>query len=136
MRSAIATVSLIYLVIVSLFLSFQAIWVCDGYFPVGWNLRGLLIHIGMWTPPVCLLLGCIMLATHFRSETAIVLILAAILYFTGFTVLVLITSIGQVRSHQQSLWVYLWLVAPMSAAGAARSLYVWANELENPLHAR
>jgi hypothetical protein len=127
MRSAVATVSLIYLLLVSLFLYFQAIWVCDGYFPVGWGLKGSLVHVGMWLPPGFLFVGCVMLASRFRCKLAMSLVFSAILFFTGLTLWVLITSVGLNRSHQQSSWTYLWLVAPLVAAGAAWNLSVWAK---------
>jgi hypothetical protein len=124
MRSVVGSVSLIYLVIVSCFLSFLAVWVCDGYYPVGWGMRGTLIHIGMWTPPVMLLAGCVLLATQVYRRAAIAFLWIPIAYLASLMLWALITSPS--GSHQRTSWVfYLWLVAPLLAGGAVKNLCNW-----------
>ncbi len=128
MKSAAAMVSLIYLIFVGLFLYFQALWICDGYFPVGWGVRGSLIHIGMWSLPTILVVGCVMLAIRFRCGTALILVLTVIAIFMGIVIWALVTPDGLTSEHEQNTWLYLWLLAPVLAAVAARSLYLWSSE--------
>jgi hypothetical protein len=124
MRSVVGSISLVYLVIVSCLLSFLAVWVCDGYYPVGWDIRGALIHIAMWTPPVMLLAGCVLLAKQVYRRAAIAFLWIPIAYFAVLMLWTLIMSGG---SHQHSSWVfYLWLLAPL-LAGAAKNLSDWTR---------
>jgi hypothetical protein len=123
MRSVIGSISLIYLVIVSCLLSFLAIWVCDGYYPVGWDVRGALIHIGMWSPPVMLLAGCVMLGKQVWRRTAIAFLWIPLAYFASIMLWALIAP-----PHQHNYWVfYVWLAAPLVAGGAAKSFSDWTQ---------
>jgi hypothetical protein len=113
--------SLIYLVLISVFLYFLATWVCDGYFPVGWDTRGWLIHTAMWIPAALLFAGSLMLAANFRKRVSIVFVSIAIAYLACL-ILWMIVGDSMEAGHyvRRELPV---LMAPLLAAAAARILY-------------
>lgn len=127
MRSVLAVLSLMYLVLISVFLYFLATWVCDGYSPVGWDTRGWLIHLGMWIPAALLLAGSLMLATNFGRRAGIVCISIGIAYLACL-ILWMIVGDSLEAGHYVGRELRV-LIAPLLAIGAAKILYNAAGRI-------
>ena len=77
MRHSIAVIlSLLYIFALAFFLSFAAVFVCDGYNPVGWGWSGFSLHVVFWIMPLSLLAGPVLAveAIHPRFVTVLLVV--------------------------------------------------------------
>ena len=76
MTKVLLIVSFVYMLVVAALLAFAAIWVCDGYYPVGWGWKGASFHLAFWAMPISLVAGAFMCALGIRKLVANSLLLA------------------------------------------------------------
>ena len=98
----------------ALFLSFNAIFVCDGYCPVGWNWKGSALHLAFWAMPLSVLLGSLAASIAFRPRLASVLLLLGTIPFIATVCWVDL----QAATQTQSPWLHLRLLAAALAIGS------------------
>lgn len=118
--------SLAYMLALSLFLSFVAVWVCDGYYPVGWGWKGLFLHGAFWAMPVSLILGSILAASAIRPNLSIFLLLIGTVPFVAALVLVETVMVSPITQTQSSS-LHLRLLGVVLSIGADVILIRWAK---------
>ena len=97
MKNPIAVaLSLLYMFALALFLSFAAMFVCDGDNPVGWGWKGLSLHCAFWTMPLSLLAGSALASLAARPLLATALLVIGTGPLVGF---VLWMELQKVFSH-------------------------------------
>ena len=108
-------VSFVYMLLIAAFLAFAAIWICDGYYPVGWGWKGASLHFAFWIMPLSVVAGSFMSAVGIRRRFARILLLAGI----GPTIAVVIYDIARSTfspNHQpQTIGFYLPLIVAATA---------------------
>ena len=120
----IAVISLLYLVCLSLFLCFEATFICDGYYPVGWSARGVLLHLAFWSPTVFVLAGCwIMAARPYHRKVSIPLLIG----ISAFTVEAVWTGFDSIVRGQVSHLTAVHLSAVALAYSSFAGIRKWAK---------
>jgi hypothetical protein len=114
---AAVSLSLLYMFALTVFLSFAAMWVCDGYYPVGWGWKGSFLHCAFWAMPLSLFVGSVMAALVIHPRLASVLILIGTGPFVSFVLWDLQKTISAV-SQAQRPWIKPGLVAAVVAIAA------------------
>jgi hypothetical protein len=85
MKNPIAVIlSLLWMFGLALFLSFAAMFVCDGYDPVGWSWKGLSLHCAFWAMPISLLAGSVLASLAIRPRLATALLIIGTGPLVGF----------------------------------------------------
>lgn len=85
MNNPVAVIlSLLWMFVLALFLSFAAMFVCDGYDPVGWGWKGVSLHCAFWAMPISLLAGSVLASLATRPRLATALLIIGTSPFVGF----------------------------------------------------
>jgi hypothetical protein len=123
-----------YMFALAIFLSLVALWVCDGYYPVGWGWEGSFLHFIFWGMPLSLVAGSALATFSRRTRLVTILLLVG----TGpFIALVLWTELQTDFSSSpqiQSPWLHLWLIAGAATAYADLTLMrrAYGRDLSHP----
>jgi hypothetical protein len=119
MKNPIAVIlSLLYMFALALFLSFAAMFVCDGYDPVGWGWKGLSLHCAIWTMPLSLLAGSVLASLAIRPRLATALLVIGTGPLVGFVLWMELQRAFSNLPGWRSPWPSLWLLAVVLTAFA------------------
>jgi hypothetical protein len=112
---------------VALFLSFAALWICDGYYPVGWGWKGTSLHFAFWAMPAALVAGSFMAALAIRGRVVIGLLMIGVVPFVlGLLWTELEIGFSGTQSIQ-SVWAHLARIGGAVMATAAGAVLVYAS---------
>ena len=99
----------------AIFLSFAAVWVCDGYYPVGWGWKGASLHVAFWLMPLSVVVGSVLSYRVTRPRTAATLLLIGTFPFVVGVIWVEIQSTFSGPPEDQPSWLHLRLLAAVLA---------------------
>ena len=121
-RFYIVLLPFIFMMLLALFLSFAALFICDGYYPVGWGWMGTGEHIALWAMPICVVVGTFMASWGIRRRVATALLLAGTLPGVVFTLWLEIKGTLSSTHPAPTTGDCLRLVAPILAVIAVSIL--------------
>lgn len=128
MRHPISLIlSLAYMSSLALFLSFAAMWVCDGYYPVGWGWKGASLHLVFWAMPLSLIVGSVVAYGATRPRIAAILLLIGSAPFVAGILWVELEMALSSALKTQSSWLHVRLLAAVLAILADVILIRWSK---------
>jgi hypothetical protein len=98
------------MLVLAFFLSFLALWVGDGYYPVGWSWKGSLLHLALWCMPFNVVVGSLMAAFRTHKWTATVLLVSGVGPLILFVIWIELESTLSKLQPDQNVWPYLRLL--------------------------
>ncbi len=116
--------SIVYLICLSLFLCFQAMWICDGYYPENWSPKGIVIRLVLWSLPAVVLAGCWMMGARPCRRRSSILLLVGLFVLTLEVVWV---DFDSVAHRQESSLLAIHLAVLVLAYSAFAGLRKWAR---------